>query len=829
MGKEGKAGKERLDKYYHLAKQYGYRARSAFKLVQMNKRYDFLSSAHILIDLCAAPGGWCQVATKEMPVESKIFGVDLEPILPIPRCTTYVGDITTGMCFAEMKKLMKGEHADVVLHDGSPNMGKSWIQDAYTQSELCIAALKFAVTFLKKGGWFISKVFRSQDYYAILFVFEKFFKSVIATKPPASRNTSAEVYLVCKDFLAPSKYDPNLLDPKFVFAKEEETQVPDLFSTKRPKPQGYDTSKALVYNIGNAKEFLQAEDPKAWLATHTAIQFDEGLPVTEDIKGYGSDIRMLGSAELKLLLKWRDIIVKKIKKEQEEADKIKAEEEKMKIEDKVLTEQEELQKELEREEEEEREEEIAKNKKTAKQKRAEEKKKRKEQRIKEGGMDIANSSGYDEVDQLFSIDDLKNQQDLDNFFNMTNPVELEEEEEQRKKEEEENEKRAEQERLEQMTYDQRLDEQFEREYKEFLERRGKVKVLAKVGEMKRSVMVQSSLNDGDIIRQADQKPREEVIEEVDDVVHQKGILSSEGKNNKEDLWWSRHGMDDISVQMGILEEVLKKDQAKEEKLKGEVKNEIDDKYEEEVQGEDQVMKEESDEEENEVIVSEDGESDEYEETEDSNKDSKSSEEDDEINWGPHMGKEKLSQALIVAGRIVKDPKQKKRLLEQHISRWTLPEDEDTPAWFRHEEEEHNKLTLPETKEEVAAMRRRLREIDSTPIKKAWEAEARKKKKLQTRMRALEQQASKIEGDGEMNSKEQLRILSKKAKKLNKKFSVHEGVRFVSSKTGKTVGGSSGRMKLVDPRMKKELRAKKRIEKGKTKKGGKGKKSFAKRR
>ncbi|KAL7714240.1 Spb1p [Entamoeba marina] len=78
-------GKE--DKYYHLAKQYGYRARSAFKLIQMNKRYDFLSGCHCLIDLCAAPG--------EMPVESKVFGVDLEAIQPIPRTTTYVGDITT--------------------------------------------------------------------------------------------------------------------------------------------------------------------------------------------------------------------------------------------------------------------------------------------------------------------------------------------------------------------------------------------------------------------------------------------------------------------------------------------------------------------------------------------------------------------------------------------------------------------------------------------------------------------------------------------------------------------------------------------------------------
>jgi AdoMet-dependent rRNA methyltransferase SPB1 len=327
MAIKKKLGKNRLDKYYHLAKEQGYRARSAFKLVQLNKKYNFLEKARVLVDLCAAPGGWLQVASKYMPVSKFIIGIDLAPIKPIPNVITLKCDITTEKCRSDLKKELKTWKVDVFLNDGAPNVGSSWLKDAYSQSELVLSALKLATEFLVSGGTFVTKVFRSKDYNSLIWVFQQLFGSVDATKPPSSRNVSAEIFVVCRDFKAPKKIDPRFFDPKYVFQDMKmATKVLNIFQPEKKvgNREGYEDGATLLYKKMAAYDFLTCLDATTVLGTHSEIVFDdekskmiaELKETDEEIRACCKDLKVLGKKEFKVLIRWRLSLRKKLELEE---------------------------------------------------------------------------------------------------------------------------------------------------------------------------------------------------------------------------------------------------------------------------------------------------------------------------------------------------------------------------------------------------------------------------------------------------------------------------------------------------------------------------------
>ena len=189
----------RRDQYRRLAKDQGYRARSAYKLLQMNRSYNIIKKGDKVVDLGCAPGGWLQVPMKEVGSSGKVIGVDLKPVTPVAGATILQGSIENPNVLSKIAEIL-GCKADVILSDMAPNVSGVWDIDHARQISLSTIALGFARQVLRVGGSSVFKIFEGEMLKEFKSELRNSFGKVLLSKPSASRQESSELYIVCLDF-----------------------------------------------------------------------------------------------------------------------------------------------------------------------------------------------------------------------------------------------------------------------------------------------------------------------------------------------------------------------------------------------------------------------------------------------------------------------------------------------------------------------------------------------------------------------------------------------------------------------------------------------------
>ena len=191
------------DPYVAMAKQEGYRARSAFKLIELDDKFRFLSAGKRVVDLGAAPGGWTQIAVKRVkstPDNPLVVGLDLLEMAPIAGAKTTQLDFLDDTAPDVLKEMLGGHKADVVLSDMAPNTTGMKDIDHLRIMGLLETAYAFACEILNKDGVFVAKIFQGGTEQNLLSEMKKRFKVVKHAKPPASRKESSEFYVVATGF-----------------------------------------------------------------------------------------------------------------------------------------------------------------------------------------------------------------------------------------------------------------------------------------------------------------------------------------------------------------------------------------------------------------------------------------------------------------------------------------------------------------------------------------------------------------------------------------------------------------------------------------------------
>ncbi|KAK0166580.1 hypothetical protein PV327_004073 [Microctonus hyperodae] len=846
MGKKTKIGKQRKDKFYQLAKETGYRSRAAFKLIQLNRKFEFLQKSRVCVDLCAAPGGWMQVARENMPVSSIVIGVDLFPIKPIAGCISLVEDITTDKCRTAISKELKTWKADIVLHDGAPNVGKNWLFDAFQQVSLTLSAIKLATQLLRSGGWFVTKVFRSKDYQALIWVLKQLFKKVHATKPQASRSESAEIFVVCQFYIAPDKLDPKFFDPKYVFSELdiEPSNKLNVFHPerkKKSKPHGYPENDYTLYHKLPVSDFIANSNGISALQTISEIAIDDekiaNHPLTtKEIVECCKDIKVLGRKDLRKLLAWWKELHNEFHVDVKNADEEKSDETNL-----IETTAEENLDEVEDKEAALIDEEISRLKAEEAKELKRKKKKALKERIKlNERLNLKMIHKGDEgpkleSDDMFTLKQIKTHE-----------------------------------------------------------------MLSKVTDQEPDYVVESDPESDDEVEKVEIKPKK-IHYETD-----KGQLSSSGTHYKDDSDSESNNSDEDDSDsdksgLGLSDSdddeddkkfIAKNKVMKRNKINGESENnplitDLDDRdkktkkiHKAELWFEKDIFKnlENENDEEYELdnmvksikdkggyVIGTENESESNKKMENKKSKKINTENDDELSADSDydmnefeesskkskktanakkikksggadgfevvskeattkpFGKRKLNEEDLALGSLLVQSKKSRRdLIDTAWNRYAF-NDEHLPDWFVQDEDKHMKKEAPVPKELVDEYKKRVEDLNVRPIKKVMEAKARKKKRAIRKLEKAKKKAEALMDNTDLTEREKSKqiksLYSKATREPKKEITYVVAKKNGAQKRATRPAGLKGLYKMVDPRMKKDLRAAKAKEKTK----GRGKK------
>ena len=191
------------DPYVQRSKKDGYRSRSAYKLTEIDDRDKLLKGGQVVVDLGAAPGGWSQVAAKRVGASGKVVAIDLLAMDPVSGVTFLQADFGTRKGLAAVETALEGRQVDVVLSDMAPNFTGISVSDQAKTLELAEVARDFALLHLQPQGAFLVKIFQGVGYDEYLKSLRSKFLKVVVRKPDASRDESAEQYMLARGLRTP--------------------------------------------------------------------------------------------------------------------------------------------------------------------------------------------------------------------------------------------------------------------------------------------------------------------------------------------------------------------------------------------------------------------------------------------------------------------------------------------------------------------------------------------------------------------------------------------------------------------------------------------------